>query len=277
MNPVYPEFLRIGSFVISSFGVMLVVAFLAAYAQLAWGMKRTGVGTSEDASAIVFSAGLFGILGAKIYFAILYGDWSLLLSRYGLVWYGGFLAGVLAVLLTIRRRRLSYWGVLDAAGPALALGYGLGRIGCFLVGDDYGLPTERPWGIAFPNGLPPTTGYYLRREFGLDLPAEIGDDTVLAVHPTQLYEAGLALLIWLGSRFALRSGSRVPGRVGLGTLVLLGVERLVVEFWRAKDDRLLGDLTIAQLISAGVIAVSVGFLLARRTAGTAAPRNSLPR
>ncbi|MCB1036666.1 MAG: prolipoprotein diacylglyceryl transferase, partial [Acidobacteria bacterium] len=130
-----PELFHIGSFSVSPFGLMLVLAFMAAYWQLRRGMGRLKVGTEDDASAIVLAGGIGGILGAKAYYALLYQDWRLLLSRSGLVWYGGFLLATAAVVWVMRRRRLPTWPILDAATVALALGYGIGRIGCFLVGD----------------------------------------------------------------------------------------------------------------------------------------------
>lgn len=140
------ELFHIGSFSISPFGVILVAAFLVGYWQLKRGLETLEVGDEEDANAILFAAGVGGIAGAKIYYALLYRDWHLLLSRSGLVWYGGFALGTAAVAWTIARRRLPAWPTIDAATPALALGYGIGRIGCFLVGDDYGRPTDLPWG-----------------------------------------------------------------------------------------------------------------------------------
>ena len=248
------ELFRLGPISISPFGVMLVAAFAVGYWRLSWGLKRLGVGDSDDASSIVFAAGVGGIAGAKIYYAILYHDWRLLLERSGLVWYGGFVLGALAVLWTVRRRRLPLWSTLDAAAPGLALGYGIGRIGCFLVGDDYGRPTTLPWGVEFPNGLPPTTAYYLRREFGVDLPASVPDGQLLAVHPTQLYETLAALVVFaVGTWLIVR---RAPtGRPFLAVLGLLAVERFLVEIVRAKDDRFLGPLTLAQAISLLLIAV----------------------
>ena len=82
---------------------------------------------------------------------------SLLFSRGGLSWFGGFLGGVGAGLWSLHRRRIPLVPALAAASPALAVGHAIGRIGCFMVGDDYGRPTDLPWGIAFPRGLPPTT------------------------------------------------------------------------------------------------------------------------
>lgn len=255
------ELFRIGPLAISPFGVLLVVAFLAAYFQLQRGLRRLGIGDADTASALLFAGGVGGVVGAKVYYAILHGDWRLLLERSGLVWYGGFALGAAAVAWTIARRRLPAWSTLDAMAPALALGYGVGRIGCFLVGDDYGSPTDLPWGVSFANGLPPTTAFYLRREFGYELPASVSDDTLLRVHPTQLYETAIALAIWLVGVRLLRRGLP-PGRTALAVFALLALERFGVEFLRVKDDRLLGGLTLAQAISL-IILLAVAVLWSR--------------
>jgi len=257
------EIVRIGSISISPFGVLMVGAFVAAYFQLARTLRQTRVGSDDDAGAIVVSAAFGGIFGAKIYYAILYRDWDLLFSRGGLVWYGGFLLGIAAVLWTIRHRGLPGWKTVDAVVPALALGYGIGRIGCFLVGDDYGVPTNLPWGVKFPVGLPPSSAGALRTEFGLDLPAHIPDGEILAVHPTQLYEAAAAFIIWrVGVRLVGRA--RIGGSTTLAVLALLLTERFLVEFLRAKDDRIFGSFTLAQVISAVAMLV-VAWLWLRRT------------
>src|SRR5262245_48024130 len=256
------EIFRIGPLSISPFGVMMVVAFFAAYLQLRRNLIRLEIGDDEDASAILLAAALGGILGAKIYYAILYRDWRLLLERYGLVWYGGFILGTLAVLWTVRRRRLPPWLTADAIAPALPLGYALGRIGCFLVGDDYGRPTDLPWGIKFPVGLPPTDVGNLREQFGLRFPGSMPDDQLVAVHPTQLYETLLSLVIW-GISLRILARSRRPGSTALAVLAMLAVERFLVEFLRAKDDRFLGPFTLAQAVSLAVIAI-VAVVAARR-------------
>jgi phosphatidylglycerol:prolipoprotein diacylglycerol transferase len=259
------ELFRIGSFSISPFGVTLVFAFLASYLQLRWGMKRLGIGDEEDASALVFAAGVGGIVGAKIYYAILNGDWRLLFDRSGLVWYGGFILGALGVLWMMRRRRLPGWPMADVAAPALALGYAVGRVGCFLVGDDYGRPTDQPWGVAFPVGLPRTTAGNLRDLFGVNIPSSVPDDTLLKVHPTQLYETAMALAIWAFGVWLFKRRA-APGAVALSVLALLAVERFLVEFLRAKDDRFFAGFTLAQVISVGVLLVIaiIGVLRRRR-------------
>jgi len=259
------ELFHIGSFSISPFGVMLVFAFVASYLQLRWGMRYQGIGDEEDASALIFAAGVGGIVGAKVYYAILYHSWRLLFDRSGLVWYGGFLLATAAILFTLRHRRLPAWPVLDAASPALPLGYAVGRIGCFLVGDDYGRPTSLPWGVIFPVGLPPTTAGSLRDNFHVDLPANVADSTLVHVHPTQLYETLSCLLIWwIGVKLLKRNAG--PGSTAIPILGLLAVERFLVEFLRAKDDRFLGPFTLAQAISVLVVLVlAVLWWVRRRT------------
>jgi len=263
------ELFHIGKFSVSPFGLMLVCAFLASYAQLRWGMRRLEVGDEEDASALVFAAGLGGIVGAKVYYALLNWDWHVLLDRSGLVWYGGFVVGAAAVLWVVRRRRLAAWPLLDAAAPALALGYAVGRIGCFLVGDDYGRPTTLPWGIAFPVGLPETTAGNLRDSFHVPIPDSVPDSTLLRVHPTQLYETAMALAIWGVAMWMFRRRVH-PGAIALTVLALLAVERFLVEILRAKDDRFFGPLTLAQVISLAVLAI-VGVVAWLRR-GRLAPR-----
>jgi phosphatidylglycerol:prolipoprotein diacylglycerol transferase len=184
--------------------------------------------------------------------------------------------GTAAILWTLRRRRLPLWSTLDAATPALALGYALGRVGCFLVGDDYGRPTTAPWGVVFEHGLPPTSAWHLRREFGLEIPPEIPGPTLLAVHPTQLYETAAALAIWAVGLWLLgrfeRHGGR-PGSVALPLFALLALERFLVELVRVKDDRFLGPFTLAQAISVLVLALLP--LVARtRPPALAAPRGA---
>jgi len=255
------ELFHIGSFSVSPFGLMLVCAFLASYLQLRWGLRRLEIGDEEDASALVFAAGLGGILGAKIYYALLNRDWHVLLDRSGLVWYGGFIVGAAAVLVVIRRRRLPAWPLLDAAAPALAVGYAVGRIGCFLVGDDYGRPSNLPWAVAFPVGLPRTTAGDLRQVFHLPIPSSVPDETLLRVHPTQLYETAICLLIWGAALWVLRRRPAVTaatGVFGMAVLCLLALERFLVEILRAKDDRFFGDFTLAQAISVAVMAATAG-------------------
>lgn len=257
------ELFHIGSLSISPFGLLMVLAFLASWAVLRWGVQRLGLGDDEDSSALLLAAGVGGILGAKIYYAILYGDWRLLLDRSGLVWYGALIGGTIAVLWTIRRRKLPVWPVADLAGPTVAIGYAVGRVGCFLVGDDYGYPTNLPWGVAFPYGLPaPTTAGFMRSEYGAAIPDGISANELVPVHPTQLYETLAALVICALGIYLIRR--RVaPGRVAVVSFSLLALERFGVEFLRAKDDRFFGVLTVAQVLSVVVVIFLATLWMAR--------------
>ncbi len=259
------ELFHIGPLAISPFGVMMVVAFLVAWAQMRASYRRLGLGDEEDVSAVLLAAGLGGIAGGKIYYALLYREWRLLFDRSGLVWYGALLLGAALAIWVIRRRRLPAWRTVDATSPALALGYGVGRVGCFLVGDDYGFPTGLPWGVEFPVGLPgPTTAGFMRSEYGAAVPLEVPSGELVAVHPTQLYETLAALAIWLFGLWLLRR--RAPaGETFLAVVGLLAVERFFVEFLRAKDDRFLGDFTLAQVLSLALLLALAAVWAWRRT------------
>ena len=258
----------VGEFTITSFGAMMALAFLSGYAVLRSGLQRTEHDPSLAADMLL-GALIGGIVGAKLYYMILYWDRTALdpiraiLARGGLVWYGGLIGGSLGVIYILYRRKVSIAFASDIVAPALALGYGLGRIGCFLVGDDYGRPTESWVGLAFPRGIPPTTAGNLRA-FGSSVDPAVPDSAVLTVHPTQLYETGLSLLIF----FILWKLRRRPAQAGwlfAVWLVLEDAERLFEEVFRAKDDRFFGPLTLAQVISIGVIGLGV-YLMRRRAA-----------
>jgi phosphatidylglycerol---prolipoprotein diacylglyceryl transferase len=191
-------------------------------------------------------AGIFaGLLGAKLWWTVeFFGTapyLSLLLSRGGLSWFGGFTFGVAGGLLVIRLRRLPLLAVLSAAAPALAIGHGIGRIGCFLVGDDYGKVSDLPWAVAFPEGLPPT---------------------VDRVHPTQLYEA-IPLFVIGGLLLKLRSKQTSDRRVFGTYLMLVGGTRFVIEFLRVNE-RVVGALTVAHLASLAVVTAGALLLFPRR-------------
>ena len=230
---MYPTFLRIGSFEITSFGVLVALGALAGMLVFQRELRRADL--PGDAINAALAGVLGGLAGAKLIWAIEFRDTApfleLVLSRGGLSWFGGLAGGLVAGLATLRGYGVPLVRGLAAASPALALGHAIGRVGCFLVGDDYGRPSTLPWAVAFPKGLPPT-----------DVP----------VHPTQLYEAiPLALLAWLLLRWR-REGT--PDAVVLSRYLLLaGAIRFAIELVRINAP-VLGPLTLAQLWSLALMA-----------------------
>lgn len=258
---VYPFIIHLGPLQITGYGLMMLVGFLTASWLVQLELRRRGL-REEYASDMTLAAVIGGIIGAKLWYVALTQDPSALFSRGGLVWYGGFLGGSLGVWLNGLRLKVPTRLTAQLVAPALAAAYGLGRIGCFLVNDDYGGPTNLPWGMKFPQGMPPSTVAHLR-EFHVALPADMDPSMVLAVHPTQLYEAALMI----GAFFVLwswRTRAKGTGWLFGLYLVFAGTERFIIEVLRAKDDRFLGPFTIAQLMS--VILVGIGFTVMSRLA-----------
>jgi phosphatidylglycerol:prolipoprotein diacylglycerol transferase len=138
------------------------------------------------------------------------------------------------------------------------------------VNDDYGRPSNLPWAVKFPQGLPPSTAANMEQLFGIPVPAGTDPSTVLAVHPTQIYEVILMLaafmLLW-----SLRKGGRPIGWIFGLYLVIAGVERFLIEILRAKDDRFLGPFTLAQLTSVILIAIGIWIVMKLRSGDDPVP------
>lgn len=264
---MYPHLFSIGDFTVTSFGVMMFLSFVVG----AWVMAKQFEKRDMDpeiAWDVLLWVALGGILGAKLYYVALHpadlfaNPLRALTNRGGLVWYGGFIGGVAAFWWQVRKRNLPLAGTFDSAAPALAIGYAVGRLGCFLVGDDYGRPTDSWVGIAFPEGYPPTTAGYFR-SIGHEISAAIPDTAVLAVHPTQLYEIAAATAM-----FAILwrlSGKLRPGRLFALYLVMYAVERFLVEFVRAKTDFVTLGLTTSQIAS--ILLLIIAGVIWQRTSG----------
>lgn len=256
---VYPFVLRLGPLELTGYGLMMMVAFLMAGWAIQLYLRERNL--DEDYAADIIIAGVIGgLVGAKIWYVALTGETDALLRRGGFVWYGGFLGATAAILLNGWRRKVPLAFTAEICAAPLALGYALGRVGCFLVNDDYGIPSSLPWAMRFPQGLPPTTVGNLE-SMGVHFPTGTDPMQVLAVHPTQIYETALMFLVfwWLWKR---RRHQHATGWLFACYLMFAGVERFLVEFVRAKDDRLLGPLTLAQATS--ILLFATGAALAYR-------------
>ncbi|MEE9279504.1 MAG: prolipoprotein diacylglyceryl transferase family protein [Myxococcota bacterium] len=247
---MYPVLFRIGWFELSSFGVMVAVAMLVGARLAARAFEDEGL-PGDAAWRVLTWCIVGGLVGSKLWFvaeqmARYPGTPMLdsLFSRAGLTWYGGLLGGAAAAYLGFRANGIDPLRGFNASAPTAALGHAIGRIGCLLVGDDYGRPTELPWGIAFPQGTPPT-----------DVP----------VHPTMVYETLwlLPAALWLWRR--RRSSPFLFGEY----MILSAVGRLWIEILRTNPS-VLGGLTNAQLVAIVFILIAAaGWIYSHRQTSSA--------
>ncbi len=271
----FPEgFPLLGGEYVTSFGVMMFLSFVVGGMVIRSELEREGY-DGELAWDYVFWGVVGGIVGAKGYYVLLNFDrlqaegLSFVFSRGGMVWYGGFLLATALVVRAAIKSPVPLGKVADFVAPALAIGYAVGRVGCLLVGDDWGRPTDSWVGMTFPQGAPPTTVENIQA-FGIAVdPALIEKyGNLIPVHPTQIYEIALSTLIFL-VLWRIRKHPHAAGWLFMVWLALAGAERFVVEFFRAKDDRFFGVLTLAQVISLGLILVGIAWAARlRRNDGT---------
>lgn len=241
---------------VPTFGLMLWCAAVAAAILMDRGFKRAGI--KADAVTMVAFTVIAGIVGAKLWHVIdtpaEFRDegWRVLWDSAGFAWFGGLVFGLAALVFQGWWARIGSLRTLDLAAPSAAIGYGIGRIGCFLSGDGcYGLPTNLPWGMSFPNGIEPV---------------------FVPVHPTPLYEllAGLAIGWWLWKR----AGKPYPTGWILGEyLVLSGLARFLVEFIR-RNPKILWGLSNAQLASAGSVLAGIVLLIWAASRKAARPEDA---
>jgi len=269
MYPIIYDFGNINLFgfnfhpVINSYGFMLMTAFYLCYFFLSKDLKRLGY-DSNLSGDMVFAAAVGGIVGSKIYYLIENFDRvkadpsGMIFSGAGLVFLGGLMGGTLGVTYVIKKNNLAWLKFADIVAPLLILGYAVGRIGCILVGDDYGLPTHMPWGIELPNGLPPST-YSVFQTYYPWVNLSGFDPGVLTVHPTPIYETILGCFIFY-YLYKKRTSVIVNGNLFFTYLILAGVERFFIEFLRVNEKYLLG-MSGAQLISIVMIGIGTWFLL----------------
>jgi phosphatidylglycerol:prolipoprotein diacylglycerol transferase len=260
----------VGPLQLTGFGLAVLMAFVIAQIIAQRELARRGH-DPEPIGDLIFAAVIGGLLGGKIYYAILMHDFGALLSRAGFVFWGGLLGGMLACYIVIHRKHLSFTRISDVAAPAIAAAYSIGRTGCWAVGDDYGRPWNGPWAVAFPNGAPPSTVANMTQLFHIPPALGSSPDQVLSVHPTQLYEVTLGFVMFL-ILWRVRDHKHAEGWLFGLYCLLAGIERFVIEFVRAKDDRFLfGTFTMAQVIALIFAIGGATWMYLRRTPHEDAP------
>jgi len=254
---MYPIIFQLGPLTIYSFGAFMALAALTA----AWVVKRE-LGrcgyNPELASTLVFAAAVGGLLGARLLF--IFEEWQGFLAapmKYiftgaGFTWYGGFLGGVAAVSWVLKKNKIPWLTGADITTPALALAYGVGRLGCHFAGDgDWGAVTDVPWGVAYKHAIvgwaDPNTG----------IPYGPG----VLVHPTPIYEFFQGLLVF-AVLWSLGKKQLTPGTITWLYLILAGLMRFIVEFWRINPVFAFG-LSEAQVFSLVLMILGLVLLLMR--------------
>jgi phosphatidylglycerol---prolipoprotein diacylglyceryl transferase len=250
---MHPHLITTPHFVLPTFGLFLASAYLAALWWLMRGAKHEGV-NADKAAGLGLWIIVGAILGAKAmmvvrFFPDYFANPSDLLSLATLQsagdFYGGFIAAIIAAVIYFKRHReLRGWQIADLSAPAIALGQGIGRIGCFMAGDDYGKPTDLPWAVVFRHPAA----------------AEIGGAPLgIPLHPVQIYES-ITCLIFFGFLVWLARRKRFDGEIILVYAMLYAVARFFLEYLRGDVDRgfvLGGSLSTSQFIAIVILLICV--------------------
>jgi phosphatidylglycerol:prolipoprotein diacylglycerol transferase len=268
----HPFEIHLGPVELTGFGLAVLAAFVLSQIIGTNELMRRGQTSAAEAMPDLILAAVIGtLIGGKGYYAfIVVGDWHQLFSREGFVFFGGFIGAVAACWIVATRKKIPFSRYADVGGICIAAGYSVGRTGCWAVGDDYGRPWDGPLAVRFPEGMPPSTAGWMNRVFGTPIPDGMSPDTVLAVHPTQLYETTLAFLMFL-VLWRFRNHKHAEGWLFGLYLVLAGTERFLIEFVRAKDDRYVAGLTLAQTIALALVLIGVIVMQRLRATGPGRP------
>ncbi len=247
---MHPELFHIGPLTIRTYGLAMATAFLLSY----WLAAQRAPRESIDPELVLdnfLSLFIGAIIGARLIY--IFSDIHSFIKspleifkiwKGGLVFYGGFLGGMLGTYIYLKRKKHGFWRVMDLMAPYAGLGYAIHRtFGCFAgFGCCYGRPTDLPWGVVFPEGSPAA----LDKNIGFGVP----------VHPTQLYESINGLIIMAVIIIYRRHPHRI-GRPSAIFLLIYSTLRFSIEFLRGDIYRgFLGPLSTSQWISIPLFALA---------------------
>src|SRR5215831_19475042 len=249
---MYPRLFELGPITVYTYGLLLAAAYLLGLQLARVRAAKRGL----DANRIL-DLGIYiiisALIGAKL--LLLVTDWSsfkadprelLTLARSGGVFYGGLILAVIVALWYIVRAGLPLWTTCDVFAPGIALGHVIGRFGCLFAGCCYGKPTTKPWGITFTDPF---------------AAANVGTPLGVALHPTQLYEAGAELLILIVLLVTERKGRPFAGRTFWLYMLLYAVSRFIIEFYRGDDRGTVGIFSTSQFISILLAPLAIAMLV----------------
>lgn len=257
-----PELFHIFGIAFGSYRVCLTIAFLVCTFMAVREVERRNEPFSVSPVGGIW--GFFGaLIGARAFFILQYGSvWELwqavLIWQGGLVYYGGLLGGTAAMIAYLLWNRVPVLAAFDVFAPFLALGQAITRIGCFLNGCCYGIPTHLPWGVRFPSGSVAHEDHAVQGLIDASAPCTV------PLHPAQLYMAAGLVAIFLALKWTLARKTRA-GQVVCAYLISYGVLRFVVEFMRGDNEALLLRMTLYQWISAVLVIAGIAGLALART------------
>ena len=221
---MHPTIFQFGSFAIHSYGLLLAVAFLVSIQIFLARGKARGI-PEEKLSTLSLWLLVLAIIGGRALFVFTHWDeyagdpiGIFRLWEGGLMLYGGYFLAISGGIVYVRRAGLPVWRIADAAAPSMAIGVGIGRLGCFFNGCCFGLPTHLPWGIHFP----PQS--YSNAVF-----------PGAALHPSQLYMAGAGFALF-ATTLALDRKPHFDGRLFWIYVALDATLRFVIDFTRYYDE-----------------------------------------
>ena len=242
---MHPILFKIGSLTVFSYGVMVAIGFALAAILIYRRAPKFALDRDKcvDLAIVIL---IFGVLGARLLYVLLNLSFYaanpleiIMLSKGGLVWYGGFLSALISLIVYLKINKLNFWSVVDLLAPYVALGQAFGRIGCFLNGCCYGIKVAPgfPLAVTFPCEADPRL-------------------------PSQLISAGLLFVIFL-VLLAWQDHRRFGGEIFLGYCILYSVKRFAVEFLRGDNSKVLSGLTMSQIISAGIFVAALSIFMLR--------------
>ena len=263
---MYPKLFELGAINIYTYGVLLAAAYLTGLQVALVRGRRRGLDPNR-----VMDLGIYiiisALIGAKLMLLIVeFEHFSLSLAdlgalvRSGGVFYGGLFLAVPVALWYMRRHRMPTWTTCDIFAPGIALGHAIGRVGCLMAGCCFGRPTSVPWGITFTSPL---------------AASNVGTPLGVTLHPTQLYESGVELFIFAFLLLTERRGRPFHGRTFWGYVLLYGIARFIIEFYRGDERGTMFDvLSTSQFLSILVVPLSLVMLLWLRRQGAPGPHGA---
>ena len=249
---MHPILFHIGPFEVRAWGIMVVLGIIVGTLLISRLARKTGFIKEEQVLDFVIYAVVAAIIGARIWEVAF--SWQAYVNNPldalkfwngGLSIQGGILGGLLFAIWFVKKHRIDFWEFADLLAPGLILGQGIGRIGCFLNGDAFGIPTKSIFGVSYQTGTPAFAAYGSTPLF-----------------PAELFEAGGDMAILVILLFMIKK-KPTRGIVILTYFILYSLLRFVLEFWRGDSLHTLFNLKVAQSLSLVTIAVAVVFIVMR--------------